>query len=581
MKCDVLLIHPPVVYDFRRRIVFPGPLAETVSHYTTMLIAIPLGMLSIADFLERNGYKARILNLGEKMILDPNYDFKRAIKRIEAKVYGIGLHWIAHSQGSIEVARICKEIHPDSLVVLGGLTASYYHEEIIRRFDFIDCVVRGEGEKPLLRALKSFEEDGCLTSSPGLTLREEGRITVNEVEKPCETIDEYSFTRLDLVEPKELMLTLTSGLKTWTVPVCRGCTYNCVTCGGSAYSYKQLFGRLKPAFRSPEKVVEDVDELCRRGVRGIFLVMDPRIGGKKYCRELVKCFKSERPDVEQLGIELFSPASKEFLRELKSMGLPIILNISPESGNEAVRKSTGRLYSNSELMDTLKACIEEKIQTTVFFMIVLSNDTLRTLNETFLLCKKIYLLDRLHRSPLERDFHGSLLMKPRIGPMILLDPGSLAFEYPSKYGYKLVLKSLVDHYLAFNKPSWNQWINYETKSFSRREIANLISLFLEKLSYLEEVYSLYEGMEMNRVTYSRFRVKVDKFIADELDRLESIEGEEKSKRIEVLSEIVERFYSTHPLEPRGVEVREDEFGYLRKVTDIFRESTGLISFTVL
>ncbi len=64
-------------------------------------------------------------------------------------------------------------------------------------------------------------------------------------------------------------------------------------------------------------------------------------------------------------------------------------------------------------------------------------------------------------------------MLTSFGPLILLDPGSLAFDYSEEFGYKLVFRRLEDYIKGMSMPSWHQWISYETKSLDRAEIANL------------------------------------------------------------------------------------------------------------
>ena len=45
--------------------------------------------------------------------------------------FGIDLHWMAHVQGALALAEIIKRFHPNTPVILGGLSATYYHEEIL------------------------------------------------------------------------------------------------------------------------------------------------------------------------------------------------------------------------------------------------------------------------------------------------------------------------------------------------------------------------------------------------------------------------------------------------------------------
>ena len=52
MNYDVILIHPPAIYDFREKAIFYGPIALTVPESTRQFIVPPVGMLSIADYLD-------------------------------------------------------------------------------------------------------------------------------------------------------------------------------------------------------------------------------------------------------------------------------------------------------------------------------------------------------------------------------------------------------------------------------------------------------------------------------------------------------------------------------------------------
>ena len=78
------------------------------------------------------------------------------------------------SQGALAIAEIIKRLHPEIPVILGGLSATYYHEEILRQYPFIDFVVRGDStEKPLLQLLQAIkgEEGFSKYSQPHLSGR--------------------------------------------------------------------------------------------------------------------------------------------------------------------------------------------------------------------------------------------------------------------------------------------------------------------------------------------------------------------------------------------------------------------------
>ena len=54
-KYDVILIHPPAFYDFRRRPIFPGVTGGSVAQ--VQFTKVPIGMLSLAEYLDRHGYR--------------------------------------------------------------------------------------------------------------------------------------------------------------------------------------------------------------------------------------------------------------------------------------------------------------------------------------------------------------------------------------------------------------------------------------------------------------------------------------------------------------------------------------------
>ncbi len=76
------------------------------------------------------------------------------------KAVGIDLHWLPHAHGALEVARIVKEAHPGVPVIMGGLSSTYYHRELIH-YPQVDFVLRGDSTEPPLHQLLLALQDGC------------------------------------------------------------------------------------------------------------------------------------------------------------------------------------------------------------------------------------------------------------------------------------------------------------------------------------------------------------------------------------------------------------------------------------
>ena len=110
---DLILLHAPSIYDFRKKTILYGPVSDLVPP-SPVFELYPIGFASMAEYLERAGFRVRIVNLAARMIKDENFDAEAMIKRLKAPLFGIDLHWMVHSQGAIEIARLVKKYHPDT-----------------------------------------------------------------------------------------------------------------------------------------------------------------------------------------------------------------------------------------------------------------------------------------------------------------------------------------------------------------------------------------------------------------------------------------------------------------------------------
>jgi hypothetical protein len=74
---------------------------------------------------------------------------------------------------------------------------------------------------------------------------------------------------------------------------------------------------------------------------------------------------------------------------------------------------------------------------------------------------------------LMEKFKGDKRLSLFIAPISpFLDPGSLAFEHPERYGYKVLFRTLEEHRQALVSPSWKYSLNYETEWMDRHQIAD-------------------------------------------------------------------------------------------------------------
>ena len=178
---DVILLHAPSVYDFRKEAIVYGPVSDHSLHAGFEMY--PIGFSTMAAYLTSRGKNVRIINLAVRMLQDPKFDVEAFLARLRPKLFGIDLHWLPHCHGSIEIAKIVKKLHPSIPIVFGGFSSTFFHEELIL-YPEVDFVIRGDsGEKPLLALVEALEaSDG---GGPGADAV--GESTSADVSRPTVT----------------------------------------------------------------------------------------------------------------------------------------------------------------------------------------------------------------------------------------------------------------------------------------------------------------------------------------------------------------------------------------------------------
>ncbi|MFQ5885753.1 MAG: TIGR04190 family B12-binding domain/radical SAM domain protein, partial [Anaerolineae bacterium] len=522
-KPHLVLLHAPSVYDFRKEAILYGPISDLVPS-TPIFEMYPIGFTTLAEYLERHGFRTRIVNLAVRMLKDRGFDAEALIASLDPLAFGIDLHWLPHAQGALEVAKIVKRHHPRTPVIMGGFSASYYHQELVARQE-VDYVLRGDStEEPLLQLMRALASGGPLDRVANLTWRDEkGELKVNPFTYlPPDLSDvalDYSHLVKAVVRDRDLASNIPFfnwlGYPIMASLSCRGCTQGCVTCGGSAYASRHLFGREKPAYRTPEMLAQDIKDIKRFSRGPVFLLGDLRQAGMDYAQKLLSSLQGVEGEAI---VELFAPASQEFLEEVVSSFPRLCLEFSLESHDPKVRRAFGKGYSNEEVEATIRHALGAGCQRLdIFFMIGLPKQTPPSVMGTIDYCGAL----------LER-FGGDGRLHPYISPLApFLDPGSQAFEQPRKYGYRLFYRTLEEHRQALLSPSWKYILNYETEWMSREEIVDTTYEALLRLSRLKRKHDLIDAQEM-KATEERIR-KAQELI-EEIDRLLEIEEEAERRR---------------------------------------------------
>ncbi len=328
--------------------------------------ALPSGLYYIASLLLHEGYDAEILNF---------YRDRHNLRKIKdilaqknADITGISV-FNANRLGGIEIARLAKEINPNTKVVFGGVGATFLWDHFLRNFPQIDYVVRGEGEYSFLQLVKMLEKgSGDPFAIKGIAFRDGSRIVQTAPADPVEDLDElpnparyFTYQHLSLT---------------------RGCPGNCSYCGSPRF-----WGH-KVRFHSISWFVDQLELLYRKGVR-FFYISDDVFTMKKevaigVCKEILKRGLS----ISWYAISHVNMVDEEILHWMRKAGC-IQISYGVESGSEKIRNGLNKKIKNEQIKRAFALTTRYGILARAYIIYACPGESSETISQTEELIRQI------------------------------------------------------------------------------------------------------------------------------------------------------------------------------------------------
>src|SRR5436853_5320265 len=168
------------------RILLIGPYDPHCGEYT--FLAPPLGVWRLAGVLEAAG--------AEVKVFDPNCcGGLPVVRALERELLGGAWDIIGSSttgmtlRFDLELAHVARRMQPHALLVAGGMEATFRPELMFGLGPF-DCVVLGEGERPLLELVARLRAGATLKGVTGTAER--------GADGQCLTMRQQALTRTEL-----------------------------------------------------------------------------------------------------------------------------------------------------------------------------------------------------------------------------------------------------------------------------------------------------------------------------------------------------------------------------------------------
>lgn len=307
---------------------------------------MPLGIACLTSFLRGAGYTARMFNMRAEEIdasLGDLLDFAPSLFGIQVFDETI--------EAAIRLARAVKQKSDGTFLVYGGRFASLDASRILAHVEWVDAVVRGEGEETVLELARALEGKKELSGIKGLSYRQGTTIRENEPRDVISDLDILPWPARDYLKRGSQR-----GARSARLVTSRGCVARCSFC--CVNPVLPLNCREHWRGRSIDDVVDEIQHLVEDyGIRFFNIhdssFEDPVRRGEERMFAFAKELERRRLEISwkvNFRTETFKDTDLEFIKALKRAGLDVVF-LGVESGSDSDLRAMGK---RARLVDNLR-----------------------------------------------------------------------------------------------------------------------------------------------------------------------------------------------------------------------------------
>jgi radical SAM superfamily enzyme YgiQ (UPF0313 family) len=272
-------------------------------------------------------------------------------------IVGLSLTMVSLDEARTFGRALRERLGPDVFIVAGGPVATHLGARLLRTngLEFVDALIRGEGEVPLLRLCEALHGGTSLDEVPNLCVRRGTEVQQTAMLPGISNLDALPFPARDQFEMHG------GRLPYMRVSTSRGCTAHCTFC--NAPHARNRVGPAIKAWRgaSPERVVDEIEMLVSTYGANTFDFVDStfedpgggRIGKERVAR-IAKLILERRLHIYFnicMQAVNWTDADRPLIALLRRAGLEKVL-IGVESGSE---RGLARWQKKSTVADNDRA----------------------------------------------------------------------------------------------------------------------------------------------------------------------------------------------------------------------------------
>jgi anaerobic magnesium-protoporphyrin IX monomethyl ester cyclase len=403
-------------------LVFPGK-------YNSPNPQVPLSLLHLASFLIMGGYSVKILDMRLESLRD--FEIGKPLLVGISSIHGSQIRY------GLEFARLVRTLDSSIPLVWGGVHPTLLPEQTVAS-EFVDIVVRGEGEKTLLELADKFSAGEPLDKIKGITFKSFGTIR-STPDRELMDLDEipielpFDLLRLDKYP------TLKAGR--FHIQTSRGCPHECGFCYNTVYNRRTWRGK------SARRVVDEIEYVLEKfpNVRIIDPIDDNFFVDQKRVTDICQEILNRKIKVSwraNCRFDYMSEYGKDFIELLAKSGCSEI-DFGGESGSKRLLSLIYKDITTEQMIRSAENLRKwaPSIEPFVSWMSGLPTETEDDLMKT---CD---LMDRMSEVNPKIQHYGVFLYTPFPSPIL----DSLGSEFKPPQSFSEWGKAEVFHF----KPPWH------------------------------------------------------------------------------------------------------------------------------